>query len=106
MGWLYLLLAGVFELGFTTSLKLSDSFSRLGPSILVMVFGGISLWLLSRSLMTIPIGTAYAIWTGMGAFGTVVIGMLFFNEPISAARIALLTTLVLSIVGLKFVTPG
>lgn len=106
MGWLYLLLAGVFELGFTTSLKMSDSFSRLGPSILVMVFGGISLWLLSRSLMTIPIGTAYAIWTGMGAFGTVVIGMLFFSEPISAARIALLTTLVLSIIGLKFVTPG
>ncbi len=106
MGWLYLLLAGVFELGFTTSLKMSDSFSRLGPSILVLVFGSISLWLLSRSLMSIPIGTAYAIWTGMGAFGTVVIGMLFFSEPISVARIVLLTTLVLSIIGLKFVTPG
>lgn len=106
MGWLYLLLAGLFELGFTTSLKMSASFTRLWPSVSVLVFGSISLWLLSRSLQTIPLGTAYAIWTGMGAFGTVVIGMLFFSEPVSTARMVLLSILVLSIIGLKFVTPA
>ena len=106
MGWLYLLLAGVFELGFTTSLKFSEAFTKVWPSIMVLIFGTISLWLLSRALLTIPLGTAYAIWTGIGALGTVIIGMLFFNEPISTARIILLSILIGSIIGLKFVTPN
>lgn len=105
MGWIYLLLAGVFELGFTTALKLSDAFTRVWPTSFVLIFGTISLWLLSRSLQTIPLGTAYAVWTGIGAFGTVIIGIVFFNEPISAARIFFLSLLVVSIIGLKFITP-
>ncbi len=106
MGWLYLLLAGAFELGFTTSLKMSEAFTRVWPSVMVLIFGTISLWLLSRALLTIPLGTAYAIWTGIGVLGTVIIGILFFNEPVSTARIMLLSLLIGSIVGLKFVTPN
>jgi len=106
MGWFYLLLAGAFELGFTTSLKMSEAFTKVRPSVMVLIFGTISLWLLSRALLTIPLGTAYAIWTGIGALGTVIIGMLFFNEPASTARIILLLLLISSIVGLKFVSPN
>lgn len=105
MGWLYLLLAGAFELGFTTSLKMSDAFTRLWPSVFVLIFGSISLWLLSRSLHTIPLGTAYAVWTGIGAFGTVIIGMTFFGEPVTAPRIFFLSLLIISIIGLKQITP-
>ena len=103
-GWTYLLLAGVFELGFTTALKLSEQFTRLGPSLMVLVFGSLSFWLLSKSMATISLGTAYAVWTGIGAFGTALIGIVFFKDPLSFWRVFFLLTLIGSIAGLKAVS--
>lgn len=104
MAWNYLLLAGLFELFFTTSLKLSDQFTRPVPTLLTILFGGISFWLLSKAMQTIPLGTAYAVWTGIGAFGTAVIGILYFKDPLTFWRAFFLCTLIGSIAGLKFMT--
>ncbi|MFA5626486.1 MAG: multidrug efflux SMR transporter [Thiohalomonadaceae bacterium] len=102
-GWQYLILAGLFELAFVTSFKLTDQFTRIWPIIFTVVFGGISLWLLSKAMQTISLGTAYAVWTGIGAFGTIIIGILFFKDPLTFWRAFFLFTLVCSIAGLKFV---
>jgi quaternary ammonium compound-resistance protein SugE len=102
MGWIYLTLAGFFEIGFTTMLKMSDGFNRLWPSLLFGVFAGSSFWLLMLATKNIPLGTAYAVWTGIGAFGTAVVGILFFGDPTNLPRVFFLTTLIISIVGLKF----
>ena len=104
MAWIYLLAAGLFEIGFTTFLKLSEGFTKLLPSLGFLVFSATSFWLLTIAMKTIPLGTAYAVWTGIGAFGTVIVGILFFNDPISFWRIFFLTVLVGSIVGLKLVS--
>ena len=104
MHWIYLAVAGIFEIGFTTCLKLSDNFSKLWPVIGFLVLGGISFWLLSLSMKTIPLGTAYAVWTGIGAFGTALVGIFFFSDPSSFWRLFFLLTLVASIVGLKLVS--
>jgi quaternary ammonium compound-resistance protein SugE len=102
MGWVYLSLAGLFEVGFTTSLKLSDGFSRLWPSLSFCLFAALSFWLLMLATKNIPLGTAYAVWTGIGAFGTALIGILFFGDPTNPARVFFLTMLIISIIGLKF----
>lgn len=101
--WIFLLIAGVFELGFTTCLKLSENFSRVPFVIGFFLCGIVSFYSLNKSLTAIPLGTAYAVWTGIGAFGTAVIGMAFFGEPVNALRIALLCTLIGSIAGLKLI---
>ncbi len=103
MGWLYLVLAGLFEIGFTTSLKLSNNFTVLWPSLLFLVFAALSFGLLTRAVQTIPLGTAYAVWTSIGAVGTVVVGIAFFSEPASVARIALLLVMIAAVIGLKLV---
>ena len=103
MPWIYLILAGFFEIGFTTMLKLSENFSKLYPSIGFFVFSILSFWLLTKSAQTIPLGTAYAVWTGIGAIGTVLIGIFFFQESASFWRIFFLSILIMSIVGLKLV---
>ncbi len=101
--WVALALAGCFEVGFTTFMKLSDGFSRVGYTVgfVVCVLGSFAL--LSRATTTIPMGTAYAIWTGIGAAGTVVVGSMAFGEPITPLRMLLLLTLFGSVVGLKVV---
>lgn len=104
MGWIYLLLAGIFEIGFTSMLKLSGNFSKLYPSIGFFFFAILSFWLLTKAVETIPIGTAYAVWTGIGAVGTVLIGIFFFQEASGFWRMFFITILVMSIVGLKLVT--
>ena len=104
MSWVYLITAGVFEVGFTTFLKLSDNFSKLWPTIGFLVFSIASFMFLARAMHTIPLGTAYAVWTGIGAFGTAVIGIYFFNDPFSFLRVFFLTLLVASVVGLKLVS--
>jgi quaternary ammonium compound-resistance protein SugE len=86
VAWLLLVLAGSFEVGFVTGLKLSEGFTRLWPSVLAFASGGVSFWLLSVAMREIPAGTAYAVWTGIGAAGAVLIGVLFFEEPASALR--------------------
>ncbi len=102
MGWIYVLLAGVFEIGFTISLKLSQNFSVLLPSVTFLVCAGLSFGLLTKAMKSIPLGTAYAVWTGIGAFGTALAGILLFDESASVARLVLLAILVGTIVALKF----
>lgn len=104
MGWIYLVLAGLFEIGFTLSLKLAENFSLLWPSISFLLCAGLSFWLLTKAMADIPLGTAYAVWTGIGAFGTALMGIVLFGEPASWPRIALLLVLVATIVGLKLVS--
>lgn len=106
MGWMYLFAAGVFEIGFTTSLKLSDGFSRFMPTLGFLLLGGFSFWMLSKAMATIPLGTSYAVWTGIGAFGTAIVGIVFFKDPVSLWRVFFLLTLIGSIFGLKLVSPN
>ncbi len=106
MGWIYLLAAGVFEIAFTTSLKMSDGFTKLWPTISFLVFSLISFWLLTRAMQTITLGTSYAVWTGIGAFGTALVGILFFKDPVTAGRVFFLLALIGSIIGLKLVSPN
>jgi len=103
MDWLLLVGAGFAEVGFTTTMKLSHGFKRLVPSLLFFVFAPISFWLLATAMQTIPLGTAYAVWTGIGAVGTAVIGIVAFGESAKPERLALLGLLVAAIVGLKLI---
>jgi quaternary ammonium compound-resistance protein SugE len=103
MNWIILILAGLFEIGFTTCLKLSNNFTNLKWSIGFFICTSLSFYLLNKASQTIPLGTAYAVWTGIGAVGTVIIGIIFFTEPSGFWRMFFITTLITSIVGLKFV---
>lgn len=102
--WIYLILAGVLEVGFASMLKLTENFSKLIPTLIFLVFAVGSFFSLTKAVQHIPIGTAYAVWTGIGAFGTIIIGILFYKEPASALRLFFLFTLISSIVGLKLVS--
>ena len=104
MAWLYLLMAGMFEIGFTTFLKLSNSFTRLGPTLGFLAFAVLSFSSLSMSLKDIPLGTSYAIWTWIGAFGTALMGIFFFHEATDFWRLFFLFLLISSIIGLKLVS--
>ncbi len=104
MSWLYLIIAGLFEVGFTTSLKLSDNFSNRWWSAMFFVCISLSFFFLNRAIQTIPIGTGYAVWTGIGAVGTVIVGILFFKEPADFWRMFFIFLLVGSIAGLKLVS--
>jgi quaternary ammonium compound-resistance protein SugE len=101
MSWLLLLFAGLFEVGFTTCLKLSDSFSKPWPSVGFILCAAISFWLLTKAIHTIPLGTAYAIWSGIGALGTALVGIYAFGDPTGTWRLVFLTLLIASIIGLK-----
>jgi quaternary ammonium compound-resistance protein SugE len=105
MAWIYLILAGLFEIGFAAMLKPAEGFSKFWPSVVVVVLGLISLYFLARAARDIPIGTAYLIWTGIGAFGAAVFGILVYNEPATAFRLFFIVTLIASILGLKLATP-
>ena len=106
MPWIYLLLAGLFEIGFALGLKYSEGFSRLWPSIGTVVAAGISLWLLTQAMKQIPIGTAYAVWTGIGAMGVAVLGIVLFNDSASPARLACVALIVAGVIGLKLASPA
>lgn len=104
MAWLILCIAGIFEIGFTTCLKLSNNFSNLKWSLGFIACISLSFFLLNRAIQTIPIGTAYAVWTGIGAVGTVLIGVFFYKEPADFWRLFFVTLLIGSIIGLKVVS--
>jgi quaternary ammonium compound-resistance protein SugE len=104
MAWLYLFLAGLFEMAWAIGLKYTAGFSRLVPSLLTVAAMILSLALLGLALKTLPVGTAYAIWTGIGAVGTAALGIYLFGEPATAARLASMGLIVAGIVGLKLVT--
>lgn len=107
MNWFILIIAGFFEVAFATSLAKSHSSTgneSIWWFVVFIISLSISMILLVKATQTIPIGTAYAVWTGIGAFGTVLIGILFFNEPAEFWRLFFLSTLIISIIGLKFVS--
>lgn len=99
--WILLILAGLFEIGFSISLKLSEGFTNTKHTISFIVFSLLSFFCLSKTLDELQLGTAYLIWTGIGAVGTVIVGMLYFNEPYSLTRVFFITTLIISMIGLK-----
>jgi len=101
MNWIILIIAGLFEVAFTTSLKLSNNFTNHWWSLAFFVSISMSFYLLSIAIQTLPLGTAYAVWTGIGAAGTAIVGILFFKEENDFWRIFFLTMLIISIVGLK-----
>ena len=103
LAWFYLFVAGLFEIGWAIGLKYTEGFSRPVPSILTVASMVISLGLLGMALKTLPVGTAYAIWTGVGALGTAILGIVLFGEPATALRLACLGLIVGGIVGLKLV---
>ena len=105
MPWLFLIIGGLFEIGFTVSLKYSENFSRLWPSLSFAVCITLSFFFLNKAINGgLPIGTSYAVWTGIGAAGTAIAGMIFFKEPAAMWRIFFLVLLIGSIIGLKFVS--
>jgi Membrane transporters of cations and cationic drugs len=104
MAWVYLVVAGIFEIGWATGLKYTDGFTRLWPSVWTALSMALSVWLLAVALKTIPIGTGYAIWTGIGAAGTAVAGMILFGESRAAVRIASIVVIMAGIAGLKLST--
>jgi quaternary ammonium compound-resistance protein SugE len=104
MAWAYLVLAGIFEVGFASALKLADGFTRLWPTLAFLLCLVVSLALLAKAAQMLPIGTTYAVWTGIGAAGTVFVGILFFDEPATALRLFCLATLIVSIIGLRLAT--
>lgn len=101
MNWVYLIIAGLFECGWAIGLKYTDGFTKWLPSSLTIAAMAISFWLLSIAMQTIPIGTAYAIWTGIGAVGVAIIGMILFGESAAIIRILCLLLIVSGILGLK-----
>jgi quaternary ammonium compound-resistance protein SugE len=105
MAWFYLLLAGLSEVGWAIGLKYTEGFTKLWPSVATIALMIVSFALLGQALRVLPIGTAYAVWTGIGAVGTAILGMALFGEPRDAMRLACLALIVVGIVGLKLVTP-
>lgn len=101
MAWFALLVAGLFEVGWAVGLKYTDGFRKPLPSLLVLIALIISMLLLAFAVRTLPIGTAYAVWVGIGALGAALLGILLLGEPVTTYRIAFLTLLLVSIVGLK-----
>ena len=101
MAWLFLIVAGIFEVGFALGLKYSEGFTRLWPTLGFMVSGGISFYLLSVAMRTLPVGTAYAVWTGIGAAGTAVLGILLLRESGDVFRVISIALIVAGVVGLR-----
>jgi len=106
MAWVLLTLAGLLEIAWAVGLKYTDGFTRLWPSALTIAAMIGSVYLLSLAVRTIPIGTGYAVWTGIGAVGVAILGMVLFGEPKDALRIGSILLIVLGIAGLKLVTPS
>jgi quaternary ammonium compound-resistance protein SugE len=104
MAWIVLFIAGLMEVGWAIGLKYTEGFTRLGPSVLTLVCMASSVILLGLALKSLPIGTAYAVWTGIGAVGTAILGIALFGEPATAARLACIGLIVAGIGGLKLVT--
>jgi len=105
MPWLILVLAGLFEIGWAIGLKYSEGFTRLWPSIGTVAAMAVSLGLLGIAMRSLPVGTAYAIWVGVGAVGTVILGIVLFDEPVNALRIGSVTLIIAGLVGLKLAAP-
>ena len=105
MSWLLLIVAGLLEVGWAIGLKYTEGFTRFWPSLGTALAMIVSIGLLGIAMKTLPVGTAYAVWVGIGAVGTVLLGIVLFGEPASALRVASIVLIVAGIVGLKLATP-
>ena len=105
MAWVVLVIAGLFEVGWAVGLKYAEGFTRLWPSVGTAVALVLSMALLGVALRTLPLGTAYAVWTGIGTVGTAILGIVLFREPATVARLACIGLIVAGIVGLKVLSP-
>lgn len=99
--WMYLMIAGILEMIWATGLKYTDGMSKLWPTVGTLIAMAASVWFLSIAMKSLPLGTAYAAWTGIGAVSIAIIGILFFHEPITFARIACIGLILAGVVGLK-----
>ncbi len=100
--WLVLLVAGLFEVVWALGLKYSDGFSRLVPSVVVVVGAAVSFWLLAMAMRVLPVGTAYAVWTGIGAAGTALLGIVLLGDSANLPRLGFIALIVIGVLGLKF----
>ncbi|GAA5233819.1 quaternary ammonium compound efflux SMR transporter SugE [Verticiella sediminum] len=105
MHWIILFFAGLFEVVWAIGLKYTYGFTRLVPSVITIAGMIVSFWLLSTAMKVLPLGTAYAIWTGIGAVGTFIAGVIFFHESLSAMRVLSVGLIVAGLIGLKLATP-
>lgn len=105
MAWIILGIAGLFEVGWAVGLKYTQGFTRLTPSVLTVISMAVSLGLLGLALRTLPLGTAYAVWTGIGSIGTAILGIWLFGESASPVRLACIGLIVAGLIGLKLVSP-
>ena len=106
MAWAILVLAGLFEVGWAIGLKYTDGFSRLWPSMWTIAAMLISLWLLGIAMKSLPVGTAYSVWVGVGAVGTVILGIVLLGEPANAGRMVSVALIIAGIIGLKLASPA
>jgi len=104
MAWVYLFVAGLFEVGWAIGLKYTEGFTRILPSVWTVTAMVLSIVLLGLALKALPVGTAYAVWTGIGAVGTVILGIYLFGEPATVARLTCIGLILSGIIGLKLVT--
>jgi quaternary ammonium compound-resistance protein SugE len=106
MAWMILLLAGLFETGWAIGLKYTDGFTRLWPTVWTVFAMIVSLWLLGIAVKSLPVGTAYSVWVGVGAVGTVVLGIALLGEPANPARLISVGLIIAGIIGLKLASPA
>ena len=106
MVWIVLILAGLFETGWAIGLKYSQGFTRLWPSVWTIGAMIASVWLLGLAMKSLPVGTAYAVWVGIGAVGTVILGIALFDEPAGAGRLVSIALIIAGIIGLKLASPS
>ncbi len=106
MAWFILIVAGLFEVGWAIGLKYTEGFTKLWPTVWTIASMAVSLTLLGIALKSLPVGTAYAVWVGIGAVGTVVLGITLLDEPANAARLVSVALIIAGIVGLKLATPA
>lgn len=106
MAWIVLVVAGLFEVGWAIGLKYTEGFTRLWPTVWTVISMMISLWMLGMAMKSLPVGTAYSVWVGVGAVGTVVLGIVLFGESTNALRLASVALIVAGIVGLKLASPA
>ncbi len=106
MPWVILVVASLFEVGWAIGLKYTEGFTRLWPSVWTALAMVVSLWLLSIAMKELPVGTAYSVWVGVGAVGTVILGILLLDEPASAARLFSVALIIAGIIGIKLATPA
>ncbi|MFB9864521.1 quaternary ammonium compound efflux SMR transporter SugE [Rufibacter immobilis] len=100
--WIYLIIAGLCEIGWAIGLKYTEGFTRLWPTVITVVIMILSFFLLAQAMRTLPVGTAYASWTGIGAVGTAILGMILFNEPRDVLRLVCIGLIIAGVLGLKF----